>query len=57
MSELGALSGYALAIQQTQLSLIKNSAEMQQKLVEVLFEDNRIVPTSSEVGRNVDVSV
>ncbi|MBS4773268.1 MAG: hypothetical protein KHX55_03205 [Proteobacteria bacterium] len=57
MSELGALSSYALAIQQTQMSLIKNSAEMQQKLVEVLFEDNRSVPASSDVGQNVDVSI
>lgn len=57
MSELGSLSSYAMAIQQTQMSLIKNSAEMQQKLVEVLFEDNRNVPASSDVGQNVDVSI
>lgn len=57
MSELGALSSYALSIQQMQLSLIKNSAETQQQLIEVLFEDNRSVPVSSEIGQNVDISI
>lgn len=57
MSELGALSSYALAVQQTQLSLIKNNVEMQQRLVEVLFEDNRSVPISNEIGQNVDISI
>ncbi len=57
MSELGALSSYALSVQQMQLSLIKNSAETQQQLIEVLFEDNRSVPVSSEIGQNVDISI
>lgn len=57
MSELGVLSSYALAVQQTQLSLIKNNVEMQQRLVEVLFEDNRSVPVSNEIGQNVDISI
>lgn len=57
MSELGALSSYALAIQQTQMSLIKNSIEMQQKTIEILFEESRNVPSSSEIGQNVDVSL
>ena len=29
MAELGALSSYALSVQQMQMSLIKNSVEMQ----------------------------
>ncbi len=57
MSDLGALSSYALTIQQTQISLVKNSIEMQQKLIEVLFEDNRCVPTSSDIGQNIDISL
>ena len=57
MSELGAISSYTLAIQQMQLSLIKNSVEMQQKTVEVLLgDDNRAVSPSS-VGQNVDVTL
>ena len=58
MSELGSLSSYALIIQKTQTSLIKNSVEMQQKTVEVLLGDNNRAVSSSEfVGRNVDVSL
>ncbi len=57
MSELGAISSYTLAIQQMQLSLIKNSVEMQQKTIEVLLgDDNRAVSPSS-VGQNVDVTL
>ena len=57
MSELGAISSYTLAIQQMQLSLIKNSVEMQQKTIEVLLgDDNRVVSPSS-VGQNVDVTL
>ncbi len=58
MSELGAISSYALAIQQMQMSLIKNSVEMQQQAIEVLLgEDNRVVSSSDFVGQNVDVSL
>lgn len=58
MSELGSLSSYALIIQKTQTSLIKNSAEMQQKTVEVLLGDNNRGVSSSEfVGKNVDISL
>ena len=57
MSELGALSSYALAIQQTQLSLIKNSIELQQQAIEVLLESSREVPVSENIGTNVDVSI
>lgn len=57
MSELGAISSYALALQQMQLSLIKNSVEMQQKTVEVLLGDeNRTIPPSN-VGQSVDISL
>ena len=57
MSELGALSSYALAIQQTQMSLLKNSIELQQQAIEVLLETSREVPVSENVGTNVDVSI
>lgn len=58
MSELGSLSSYAIAIQKTQISLMKNSVEMQQKVVEVLLgDDSRIVSSSDFVGKNVDVSL
>lgn len=57
MSELGAISSYALAIQQMQLSLIKNSVEMQQKTVEVLLGDDNRAVSPSNVGQNVDVTL
>ncbi len=56
MSELGSLSSYALIIQKTQISLIKNSAEMQQKTIEVLLgDDNRAISSAEFIGKNVDV--
>lgn len=58
MSELGAISSYTLAIQEMQMSLIKNSVEMQQKAVEVLLgDDNRVVSSDDFIGQNVDVSL
>ena len=39
MAELGALSSYALSVQQMQMSLIKNSVEMQQEVIEILLGD------------------
>ena len=57
MSELGAISSYALAIQQMQLSLIKNSVEMQQKTVEVLLGDDNRAVSPSNIGQSVDISL
>ena len=58
MSDIGAISSYTLAIQQMQLSLIKNSAEMQQKTVEVLLgDDTRVISGDSFVGKTVDIEL
>lgn len=58
MSDIGAISSYTLAIQQMQLSLIKNSAEMQQKTIEVLLgEDTRAISGDSPIGKTVDISI
>ena len=58
MAELGALSSYAWAVQQMQMSLIKNSVEMQQEVIEILLGDgNRTVSPSPTHGHNVDISV
>ena len=56
-TDLGALSSYTLAVQQMQVSLIKNAVDMQKQMVETLFEDNRVVPSSSTVGQNVDTCI
>lgn len=57
MAELGALSSYMLSMQQVQLAVIKNNAQMQQKLVEMLFDSTASVPVSENLGHNVDVSI
>ena len=58
MSELGVLSSYALSVQQMQMSLIKNSVEMQQEVIEILLDNsNRTVSPSPTHGHNVDISV
>ncbi len=57
MSEIGALGSYALAMQQLQLNIIKQNAEMQQQIVEVLLDPDRMVSASSDLGTNIDVSI
>lgn len=57
MSELGAVSSYALAVQEMQMSLIKEQIEAQQQMVEVLLDPDRSVPVSKIVGQNVDMSL
>lgn len=59
MAELGAISSYALAVQNMQMSLVKNQVDMQQQAIEILLGGNedRQVPVSSTLGQNVDVSL
>lgn len=57
MGEIGALSSYALAMQQLQLNIIKQNSEMQQQLVETLFDSARTAPTSADKGTMVDINV
>lgn len=58
MAELGALSQYALSVQQIQMSVIKTQMEMQQQVVELLMESSeRMVSLSATHGHNVDVSI
>ncbi len=58
MAELGALSQYALSVQQMQMSVIKTQMEMQQQVVEFLMESSeRMVSLSATHGHNVDVSI
>ncbi len=57
MSELGALSSYALAVQNMQMSLIKNQVEMQQQAIEILLDPSSSVPVSDTLGQNIDISL
>ena len=58
MAELGALSQYALSVQQMQMSVIKTQMERQQQVVELLMESSeRMVSLSATHGHNVDISI
>ena len=57
MSELGALSSYALAVQNMQMSLIKNQVEMQQQAIEIFLDPSSSVPVSDTLGQNIDISL
>lgn len=57
MSEIGAISSYAVAMQQLQLSIIKQNAETQQQIVELLLDPNRTAPASSDKGTQIDLNI
>lgn len=59
MSDLGAISSYALAMQNVQMSLLKNAVEAQQQAVEILLnpDNSRVVSASETLGTNIDISV
>ncbi len=59
MSDLGAISSYALAMQSLQMSLIKTNIEAQQQAVEILLnpDNSRVVSASETLGQNIDISV
>lgn len=57
-AEIGAISQYALAVQQMQMNLIKTNIDMQKQAVEILFgNDDRMVAPSIDLGQNLDISV
>lgn len=57
MSDLGAISSHLLAVQNLQISLIKNAAQMQQQAVEILLDNNRVVSPSETLGTQIDISI
>ncbi len=57
MTELGAISTYKLAVQQVQMSIIKNEAEAQQEIVEILNNSDGIKHTPGDRGSLVDVEL
>ena len=56
---MGAISSYALAMQNVQMSLLKNAVEAQQQAVEILLnpDNSRVVSPSETLGTNIDISV
>ena len=57
MAEIGAISSYALAMQQLQLNIIKQNTEMQQQVAEILLNPDRMVSASTDKGTAVDFNV
>lgn len=57
MGEIGAIGSYALAMQQLQLSIIKQNAEMQQQVTEILLNPERMASAASDKGTVVDINI
>ena len=57
MNEIGAIGSYALTLQQLQLSIIKQNAEMQQQVAEILLDSERTAPGSSDKGTTIDINI
>ena len=57
MDAIGAISSYALAMQQLQLNVIKQQAQADQQLAEMLLDASRTVSPSSDKGTVVDISI
>lgn len=58
MSELGAISQYALSVQNMQMALIKNQVNLQQQAIEVLLETSQeTVKASETLGTRLDISI
>ena len=59
MSDLGAISSYALTMQKLQISLLKNTVATQQQTAEILLaqDNSRVVSASETLGTNIDIKV
>ncbi len=57
MNTLGAISSYMVAIQQLQMSIIKQNAEATQQIVEILADASRSAPVSENKGTQIDINV
>ena len=59
MSQIGTFSQHALAVQEAQMAIIRNNAEIKQNTLEILLEtsDNLTISSSSDRGMMVDFSV
>ena len=58
MADLGALSSYTFAVQQVQMSILKNNVETQQQAIEILLGDNnRSVAPSDFIGTCLNIEL
>ncbi len=56
MNIIDSLSSYVASIQQLQMSIIKQSQDVQQQMAEVLLDAARSVPVESDKGANLDIT-
>jgi hypothetical protein len=54
MNSLGAISSYVVAMQQLQMSIIKQNAEITQQVAEMLLDASRTAPVSEDKGTQID---
>lgn len=57
MSSLGAISSYALSVQQMQMSLIKTNIEMQQQVAEMLMETSEQLAANASSNHLLDITI
>lgn len=57
MNSLGPIGSYAVAMQQLQMSLIKQSNEANQQIVEMMIDASRSAPVSEDKGTQIDINV
>lgn len=57
MNSIGAISSYLVAMQQLQMSIIKQSNEASQQIVEMLTEATRTAPMSENKGTKIDITI
>ncbi|MBR2922734.1 MAG: hypothetical protein IKC10_05380 [Alphaproteobacteria bacterium] len=57
MNTLGPLTSYAVAMQQLQMSIIKQSNEATQQIAEILLDASRSAPVCEDKGSQIDINV
>lgn len=57
MNSLGPIGSYAVAMQQLQMSIIKQSNEATQQVVEMLLDASRSAPVCEDKGTQIDINV
>ena len=57
MNSLGPIGSYAVAMQQLQMSVIKQNIEATQQIAEMLLDTSRSAPVCEDKGTQIDINV
>jgi hypothetical protein len=57
MNGIGAISSYMVAMQQLQMNIIKQNAEVTQQIAEMLLDTSRSAPVSEDKGTQIDITI